>query len=354
MSVGKAADFGGRFLLLGAGFSKNFGGRLGSEMWASILHRLPEGSAVKQQLLNVFSFEDFLHDVRTKAGFEKERELAESALQAAFLRQEEFIYSYMAGGAGYSIATNCVELLLRKIFANDTRLIFTLNQDTLIERYLAGQLFVGPGDQVILPGTTPEVIAETRPNNGAGGWTSAPNKYYSTPPADLAPVAPPDAVTSGDEWAPLRGRMSLIKLHGSVHWLVQDGSSRLLITGNPDDKADAIGGHPLIKYYHELFDQACRTNSARVWIIGYGFGDTHINRVLVNGITNHNLRLVIVDPASPEDKWNEIRKRDRENRPVLWDGVSGYIQCNIANDCLSRDPGSALGEVEQLLSRALC
>jgi len=74
-------------------------------------------------------------------------------------------------------------------------------------------------------------------------------------------------------------RQPIYKLHGSVDWV--DGSDRLFVVGG--GKEAYIQSKPLLKSYNEVFRDYLRRPDARLMIIGYGFGDDHINKMLVEG-----------------------------------------------------------------------
>ena len=66
----------------------------------------------------------------------------------------------------------------------------------------------------------------------------------------------------------------------------------LVIGGN---KIADVAEQPLLSWYHQLFRASLRSAEARLMIIGYSFGDAHINKLIFEGI-EAGLKLFIVDP----------------------------------------------------------
>src|SRR4051812_11017994 len=81
-------------LLIGAGFSKNFGGFLASEMWASIFNQreIQKSPALRQRMLQTASYEDLFQDIVVKrAASDPERMAFLQALMAAMAMLDESI-----------------------------------------------------------------------------------------------------------------------------------------------------------------------------------------------------------------------------------------------------------------------
>jgi hypothetical protein len=155
--------------------------------------------------------------------------------------------------------------------------IFTLNQDLLLElHYLNGNVELG---------------SPRRWN----GWQMPGVKLLNpTPPyydPNLEKVAPRTLDPSG-----LReevGRQPYYKLHGSSNWIAESGSPLLVLGGR---KALEIGQYPLLKWYHEKFAEYLSRSDARLMVIGYSFGDEHINKVIIESADKGGLGIFIVDP----------------------------------------------------------
>lgn len=86
---------------------------------------------------------------------------------------------------------------------------------------------------------------------------------------------------------------SYLKLHGSYGWLSSTGEPALVIGAL---KQDQIQREPLLKHYFEWFREVLERNTdRRILIIGYGFGDIHINEVLKNSIAA-GAKIFIINP----------------------------------------------------------
>jgi hypothetical protein len=84
--------------------------------------------------------------------------------------------------------------------------------------------------------------------------------------------------------APFRTRprfQPYYKLHGSSNWRSADNSALLILGG---DKGKDIQKVQLLSWYQMEFARLTQTD-ARVMVIGYGFGDPHINDMLISAST---------------------------------------------------------------------
>jgi hypothetical protein len=81
-----------------------------------------------------------------------------------------------------------------------------------------------------------------------------------------------------------------------------------------------------------LFQSQIYEGSKKLLVIGYGFGDDHINDVLLKGVQEHGLSIYVISPSDPETLRNKL-----EGRPAhfgsyevskyfkIWHGVRGYF-----------------------------
>ena len=95
-----------------------------------------------------------------------------------------------------------------------------------------------------------------------------------------------------------------------------------------EDKTDQISREPLLKYYSELFQQVLSDGNVELFVIGYGFGDEHINEVIADSIRDNGLKLNVMNPDAPE-KFQEILS-DRPHCENLWDSISKYYPYSIS------------------------
>ncbi len=163
-----------------------------------------------------------------------------------------------AGSAG---ATNV------RSFLNRFDVIYTLNQDTLLEQHYIGGAIVGPGKAC--PGVTPK-NAELQ--IGARAYPIYGPTQHKFELGEYQPY---------------------IKLHGSFNWM-QDEQNLLVLGGG---KAASIAQFPLLSWYHELFQADLAKPETRLMVIGYSFNDEHINRSILDAANASNLRIFIIDPS---------------------------------------------------------
>jgi hypothetical protein len=62
------------------------------------------------------------------------------------------------------------------------------------------------------------------------------------------------------------------------------------------NKPSAIPPHPILKWNQDRFTEFLSQPDTRLMVIGYGFGDDHINRAIGQGVDRGTLRLFIIDP----------------------------------------------------------
>jgi hypothetical protein len=156
--------------------------------------------------------------------------------------------------------------------------IYTLNQDTLIEQKYVGQSLVGNGSKrCILPGIKPA---------GTSFVFKGEHHHYYTHDANNFFIAD--------------GHQPYIKLHGSYNWtqdvqhdFLASRRSILILGGN---KELTIKKFPLLVWYHERFKSDLSTPGALLMIIGYSFNDGHINHTIIDSISKNDLKIFIIDP----------------------------------------------------------
>ena len=250
-------------LLTGAGFSRNWGGWLASEAFEYLLGCSGITPVIATELWKAKrsggGFEGALESLRGLAATHKdlrhETELKsfESMLLDMFNTMNSS-YSTAAFEPGRDPGRLGPQPTFVRDFLCRFDKIFTLNQDTLIERhYQTSDLLEGSqGRWFGLQ--TPGLIEQT--NNGQP--FASPGLY--------SPSLPPFKVADRYQ--------SYFKLHGSSNWRTQNGSSLLIMGGN---KSANIAASELLSWYEKELRKALCDPGARLMVIGYGFADTHIN-----------------------------------------------------------------------------
>lgn len=310
-------------LLTGAGFTKDFGGYLGQEMWAQILSQ-PEvrESPLRKILLNddSLNYETLYNQIRDGSDSHTSFPIFSSALNTAYAGMDERIVAHNIGLKG-------VCRLIRSFKPRDEReraFLFTLNQDLFVERFITAN---DENCLIRIPGLH------------HASWFRGERGSFP-----VIKLKSEEEVEEAKRSFCLKSveRLAYIKLHGSYRWSSQDGSDGMVI-GTTKDKL--IAKEPLLKWYFELFKSVLSLPGRNLLVIGYGFGDQHINKVIQTAIESCGLRLFVVSPMRPTDFRDSLvipsHLRSVPPTPtpllaeiypenaVIWDGVHGYYQARI-------------------------
>jgi hypothetical protein len=264
------------YLLTGAGFSRNWGGWLASEAFEYLLGCPEIDDELRHKLWTNKSrgngFEDTLGELQQ--AYELNRD-------APIKTQLDTLTSALAG-----MFNAMTQAFLQIPFEPSTSLqlsiasflgrfdaIFTLNQDTLLElHYLHTLLGRSPWSGAASPGIK-------RVNLQSTGL-----------PMDRAALSQPDPAA----FSLAAGIQPYFKLHGSANWVGGPTSGRMLIMGG--NKQVSIRQFPLLQFYHAEFERMLHSGGGRLMVIGYNFGDPHINDIIGRAV-ERGLKLFIVDPV---------------------------------------------------------
>jgi SIR2-like domain len=272
-----------KYLLFGAGFSRNWHGLLATEVFE---HLLSAPEVMADPYLRPLMFK------HRSSGFE----LALSEVQADYRRDAAQYGKALTGiqtaiarifdrmNRSYEKNLNGIEFqnfkhLMLRTFLVAFDAIFTLNQDVLLElHYLQHVLLAGEPrrwDGLQIPGMIGVRSEEQLLGQHWAAGTLVPSSLYEFH-ARLQP---------------------LIKLHGSSNWR-EAGGGPLMILGA--DKLRAIGSSSILARYFEYFSNCLCGEPSRVCVIGYGFRDTHINDVLLDAVNKQGMKFFLIDPAGAE------------------------------------------------------
>ena len=297
--------FNKKVLLTGAGFSRNWGGRLAREMWEEIFsHRaIQQRPTLRTLLLRTPFFENALAEITdAKAYDEQDRTVMELAVGEAFERMDAE-HAAQLSSSSPKIDGGSLRQLLGWFYSSEHRVgyIFSLNQDLLMERLAGFRVDVGVAQSPIFPGFVNAPLA-------------LPGFHYS-------PVSPPEISERT-----LAGNLNYIKLHGSFRWPLTDGSPGMVLGGG---KEIAIGRSPLLSWYQQLFSQIICSGDVRLLIIGYSFQDDHINRIIWTATQSFGARIFIWDTRDPLELLENVRiaepafpRRTIDLRPYLCGAAS--------------------------------
>ena len=187
--------------------------------------------------------------------------------------------------------------------------IFTLNQDLLLEQHYLD-------DNIML----------SQPGKWRGwqipGMNPIPNAspVYDPIQAKIA-LRAPNSTSMRVEG----GLQPYFKLHGSSNWLDAQGGAgqRLLIMGG--NKTVSIRQYPVLNWYHERLAEFLARPGARLMVVGYSFGDQHINESIMQAANKGNLRLFIVDPNGVDVLDKQNPRHPIRVRGPLQERLEAYI-----------------------------
>jgi hypothetical protein len=322
------------YILTGAGFTVNWGGWTADRLLSNLLSI----KAIKNNAdLRLFlsqtksqNFESILDELRKlvesdpKQWKEKYR-IFESSIIEAFKEMEK----------DYAKAQFSYNYDVENLFAQ-CDVIFTLNQDLLLERY-----FINLARQCFHPGVKPRGHPQAF---YSASYQSMSNSYMG---GDETQIYDENRLRSFD--IPYKNSTSIpyIKLHGSINWRDQS-SGNLMIMGT--NKEDHISQHDLTKKYFEIFDKALNAPNSHLLIIGYSFSDKHINKIIFEAILNSGLKLFIWGTKEYaelkiylEKKIHELNPEYEEKRDiilslagVLTEKISELIKDHQTSDKIKR------------------
>ena len=282
-------------LLTGAGFTKNFGAPLAIEMWATIFNhkKIQTQPRIKDLMKDNFDYESIYTSIIKGSYTEDEKKTIKYVVKFAYDNIDAILREYTPIAPDPPGLNNIRHFINR---FNENRIksrngpnnvihfiqtetgnksfIFTLNQDLFFERFSSNHFLSIPGIE----------------NNSE--WFSSyfrtELEYCQLPKEEDLNCIKPDILQNGNFF--------LIKLHGSCNWISSDGTENIVIGKG---KKEQIQKEPLLRYYSEVFKMALSHDQRRLLIIGYGFGDEHINRILAEAVRDYELKIYIISPDPP-------------------------------------------------------
>ena len=293
--------FSKRVLLVGAGFARNWGGMLASEVHKSLSSHpaVQERPAIRKLLLEENSFEVALEEVRRGKYEDQDQAAIEEAIISAFEQMDGHYRNPNPPVLGASI-NDFIGRFCPGPVERGTGYVFSLNQDLLLERIDGTQV---DRQQLKLPGVT---WPEQRPDG----------------PAGALPIPPATISDSVDIEAPqLINNFNLIKLHGSINWRSSPDFSSMVMGTR---KTLMIGNIPLLAWYHQIFEKVLSDGDVRLLVIGYGWADEHINEAIAAAVKNHGLRVFSWNPTEPVELLNGRPFGDEIEK-----GLMGYATQNL-------------------------
>ncbi len=320
-------------LLTGAGFTKTFGGFLAKEMFSAIQGQdeIRRDQDLRELMLSGdLNYETIYDELVKSFGLKHEQTVAfTNALQKAYQKMHEIICWENTDHRAWC-AGACQHFIRRFCLAHDPKkrtFFFTLNQDLFVERFYSND---------------PVEISIRIPPLSMGKWFNF-QLGRELKKDDIAKLPDQAEVDRYKEkfWSKGTGQFMYIKLHGSYGWRSQDGSD-VIVTGH--SKTEILNREPLLTWYLCLFKKALNYPERKLVVIGYGFGDKHINDTIADAMRDKGLRLHVVSPMEqlqfknmldPNHSMGEIGKpRGKE----LWKGLSGYTPYKVTELYDKRTP----------------
>jgi hypothetical protein len=315
-------------LLTGAGFTANFGGFLASGMWSRIfnhreIHRYPSLVHVLKQDFHV---ESVYHQVMYGNQYMLEEQNAmQTAVHDAYQQLDASTRHCWGPGASCPVSHRGIGNLLEGFASEGTErgFVFTLNQDFFVERWHLGthKLLRTPGMEI--------------------RHRSPCNEAHDIPTYTVPSIRDIEAKHDAYEEERSANWLYYVKLHGSMNWRTSDGREVMVIGG---EKPIQIGREPLLDWYFEIFKQVFSSPQRRLLVIGYGFGDEHINEVIAHAITEHGLHLYVLCPTPPNTLKDELLRKSPLYGKTLWDGLSRYWDKGLKEIYPAHDPHTRLAE----------
>ncbi len=283
-------QFNKRVLLTGAGFSRNWGGRLAREVWEEIFSHpdVQKRPSLRTLLLRTPMFEDALGEITDPRTFDdQDRTVMDLAIKQVFQRMDSEHAATLSSPVPKIDSGGLIGDFFARFYSPTNRIgyIFSLNQDALTERLAA-----------LWASSVPLAVP---------GIQNLPSAF-SPPP----PTAPPPLVTlAKPDLGNMRldGNLNYIKLHGSFLWRPEDGSPGMVLGGG---KQIAIGRSPLLRAYHDLFNKILCAGDVRLFVIGYGFQDDHINKIIWTASQSHNAKIFLWDKQHPLQLLKDVPIRE--------------------------------------------
>lgn len=264
-------------LLLGAGFTKNWGGLLAKDFVGQLCGRLIDRPQLNEKLRVDNNFERVLGECRSVAKREPDNVNATedvARLEAAILAVFRDINLVLADRG-----TNLTQdgRWSTRRFLSRFEAIFSLNQDLFFELHYDHMNLESDG-RWSGGGVFPGVIL-------THDWT---NPRFKKDRVEMT------LRVKDEPERPARGNQPVYKLHGSVNWRTAD-QRQVLVVGT--GKEAIIDGSPLLRRYQEIFRDYLFRQGTEIMVLGYGFADAYINALLLEAARNYALRMYLINPA---------------------------------------------------------
>ena len=304
------------YLLTGAGFSRNWGGWLANEAFEYLLGAPEINDYLRNTLwgakLRGEGFEGALSMVQDAYASNRSDETKQRLDR---LTQAVIGMFNMMQAAFNKLDYRESDLRLQR-FLSQFDAIFTLNQDTLLET-----LYAGP--------------------RWSERWYGSylPYMKFIEEPAQPHMFALRDPMTQDLKFITRENDQAIYKLHGSYNWFAEPHGERLVVMGG--NKTASIGAFRVLARYQDEFRAMLSQPDTHLMVIGYGFGDPHINSAIQTAATK-GLRIFIVDALGVDvidkrDTRAQIPERVTDLMQALMPRIIGASRRPL-NEIINSDP----------------
>ena len=149
--------------------------------------------------------------------------------------------------------------------------------------------------------------------------------------------------------------LHLYKLHGSIHWHInKDEELRArhpdlyqlkkdLESDNADDNIEPVAILPTIDKLNQTlmspfahlfrsFHNRLSVPQTFLLVVGYGFGDEHVNKIIEQGLTNPSLVMLVVEPRQDSETAEKVMKLIKMREQVFL--LTGATFENLSDEIL--------------------
>lgn len=264
---------------------------------------------------------------------------------------QAFLWERCTAGAfanGDSTVLSLYESFYRRLVLRDRSLprpwVFTTNYDLFNERAM---------DRLGLP--------------YANGFTGVVERRFN--PATFRYALAEQLDITHRKWSAVDGFVYLCKLHGSISWTEDDhglfpiretwpqtAPSKVMIFPTPAKQNSSLGS-PYSDLFREFQSRVVREQSVLI-IMGYAFGDEHLNNIIYQALTIPTFRLIVfADPSSQGD----IGKLRALDDPRIWiiggpgptEGAPAHYFSTIVEQFLPRRPSDRIDDAVKLVLQTM-
>jgi hypothetical protein len=306
-------------LMTGAGYTNNFGGILAKDMRDKIRYHpeVKNKPALKELLDNNFDYESVYYEVYNGGYLDNEKEAIHTAIREAYKKLDEIAQKYNSRDPSKSEilygASRIIDYMTRDM--RKINFFFTLNQDLFIERLISCKY-----KNITRPPFPGRIFI---PNTPESRLPLKNNDFVNVPTGDKL-----DTIKHATDFSPLE--CHYIKIHGSFGWKSSDPDRPdMMVIGR--NKEEQIADELLLTRYLNLFEQVLLEGGIKLLIIGYGFRDDHINKVIAKAIESCDLELYIMSPSESEEFKNELIKADHVYGEYIFKNLSYYCKARFGD-----------------------